>query len=221
MEDGHLPISHLLSPISPECDDQHPVESGKKTAPAVCRHLVAGILRPRRVVHRQKNRTLVGGGNRLGGLWGLICAGRLFPRPDPAGVRRPDSGHVSHRLGGLPCSFGSYFLWNRDTNRLDLAVGRPRSSPVAAPGGHIDVENPGWQDQPSQLSSAKLMKQNGSSKFEEQAAKAGGGVFQEFWIFLKENKKWWLLPILLALFLMGALLLAGGTGAAPFIYTLF
>lgn len=58
-------------------------------------------------------------------------------------------------------------------------------------------------------------------KFEEQAAQAGSGFFGEFWIFLKENKKWWLLPILLAFLLMGALLLAGGTGAAPFIYTLF
>lgn len=59
------------------------------------------------------------------------------------------------------------------------------------------------------------------SNFEAQAAQAGAGFFQEFWIFLKENKKWWLLPILLAFLLMGALLLAGGTGAAPFIYTLF
>ena len=58
-------------------------------------------------------------------------------------------------------------------------------------------------------------------KFEEQATEAGDGFFQEFWIFLRENKKWWLLPILLAFLLMGALLLAGGTGAAPFIYTLF
>jgi len=65
------------------------------------------------------------------------------------------------------------------------------------------------------------MNQKGSSDFEEQAAKAGCGFFAEFWIFLKENKKWWLLPILLAFLLMGALLLAGGTGAAPFIYTLF
>jgi hypothetical protein len=59
------------------------------------------------------------------------------------------------------------------------------------------------------------------SKFEEQAAQDQGGFFAEFRIFLKENKKWWLLPILLAFLLMGALLLAGGTGAAPFIYTLF
>jgi len=59
------------------------------------------------------------------------------------------------------------------------------------------------------------------SKFEEQAAQTPSGFFYEFWVFLKENKKWWLLPILLAFLLMGALLLAGGTGAAPFIYTLF
>lgn len=59
------------------------------------------------------------------------------------------------------------------------------------------------------------------SKFEEQAAQARGGFFAEFWIFLKENKKWWLVPILLAFLLLGALLLAGGTGAAPLIYTLF
>jgi hypothetical protein len=65
------------------------------------------------------------------------------------------------------------------------------------------------------------MSQKEPSKFEEQAAQAESGFFQEFWIFLKENKKWWLLPILLAFLLMGALLLAGGTGAAPFIYTLF
>ena len=65
------------------------------------------------------------------------------------------------------------------------------------------------------------MSQKNISSFEDQAAKAGGDFFAEFWIFLKENKKWWLLPILLAFLLMGALLLAGGTGAAPFIYTLF
>ena len=65
------------------------------------------------------------------------------------------------------------------------------------------------------------MSQKEPSEFEEKAAKAGDGFFHEFCIFLKENKKWWLLPILLAFLLMGALLLAGGTGAAPFIYTLF
>jgi hypothetical protein len=35
------------------------------------------------------------------------------------------------------------------------------------------------------------------------------------------NKKWWLLPIMLVLFMLGALMLLGGTAAAPFIYSLF
>lgn len=43
----------------------------------------------------------------------------------------------------------------------------------------------------------------------------------EFWDFLLQNKKWWLLPILLVLMILGALVFLGGSGAAPFIYTLF
>lgn len=42
----------------------------------------------------------------------------------------------------------------------------------------------------------------------------------ELWDFLRDNKKWWLGPIIVTLLLVGALLLAGGS-AAPFIYTLF
>ncbi len=47
------------------------------------------------------------------------------------------------------------------------------------------------------------------------------GILGEFWDFLKHNKKWWLLPILVALLLFGLLILLAGTGAAPFIYPLF
>ena len=50
---------------------------------------------------------------------------------------------------------------------------------------------------------------------------SGGGVVSEFWDFLKENKKWWLAPIVVSILLLGALVLLGGTAAAPFIYTLF
>ncbi|MEZ6097465.1 MAG: DUF5989 family protein [Pirellulaceae bacterium] len=46
-------------------------------------------------------------------------------------------------------------------------------------------------------------------------------LVQEFWIFVTENKKWWLLPVLLVLGLVGVLVVLGATGAAPFIYTLF
>jgi len=44
----------------------------------------------------------------------------------------------------------------------------------------------------------------------------------EFVLFLKENKKLWLLPIVLTLVLLGALLVFAQTSAlAPFIYTVF
>ncbi len=43
----------------------------------------------------------------------------------------------------------------------------------------------------------------------------------EYWAFLRENKKWWLLPILVALLIVGVLVVLGGTAVAPFIYTLF
>ena len=46
-------------------------------------------------------------------------------------------------------------------------------------------------------------------------------LFSEFAAFLKENKKWWLVPILVVFLLLGVLIVLGGTSAAPFIYTLF
>jgi hypothetical protein len=47
-------------------------------------------------------------------------------------------------------------------------------------------------------------------------------VLSELWAFLKERKKWWLLPIVFFLLLIGVLLiLAEGSAVAPFIYTLF
>lgn len=47
-------------------------------------------------------------------------------------------------------------------------------------------------------------------------------MIKEFWDFLKERKKWWLTPVLLFLFLLGALILfTEGSALAPFIYTLF
>lgn len=47
-------------------------------------------------------------------------------------------------------------------------------------------------------------------------------IIKEFLQFLKENRKWWLFPIILFLLLLGALLvLTEGSALAPFIYTLF
>ncbi len=44
----------------------------------------------------------------------------------------------------------------------------------------------------------------------------------DLWAFLKERKKFWLLPIILVMLLLGGLIiLAEGSAVAPFIYTLF
>jgi hypothetical protein len=47
-------------------------------------------------------------------------------------------------------------------------------------------------------------------------------VLAELLTFFGTNKRWWLLPILITLFLFGALIIVGqSSGLAPFIYTLF
>ena len=44
----------------------------------------------------------------------------------------------------------------------------------------------------------------------------------ELWAFLKERKKFWLLPIITVLLFLGVLIvLTQGSAVAPFIYTLF
>ena len=45
---------------------------------------------------------------------------------------------------------------------------------------------------------------------------------REFWLFLRMRKKYWLLPILIMMVLVGGLIvLTKGSAVAPFIYTLF
>lgn len=49
-----------------------------------------------------------------------------------------------------------------------------------------------------------------------------GEVILEFWSFMKERKKFWLLPIIVILFMFGTLMVfSSGSAIAPFIYTLF
>ncbi len=47
------------------------------------------------------------------------------------------------------------------------------------------------------------------------------GLVAEFLEFLMTNKKWWLLPILLVMAMVGLLAMFSSSGAAPFIYTMF
>jgi hypothetical protein len=49
-----------------------------------------------------------------------------------------------------------------------------------------------------------------------------GGILRELWAFMRVRKKFWMLPILVILLLVGALLVfAQGSALAPFIYTIF
>ncbi len=66
------------------------------------------------------------------------------------------------------------------------------------------------------------MKPDAAEDFEKAAARRGDtSLLVELWQFLRENKKWWLLPIVAVLLLFGLLVVLSGTGAAPFLYTLF
>ncbi len=60
-----------------------------------------------------------------------------------------------------------------------------------------------------------------ATEFERQAELASGSLLGELLGFLRQNKKWWLIPVILALVVIGALVVLGGTAVAPFIYTLF
>ncbi|MBU2493157.1 MAG: hypothetical protein KJ571_11080 [Bacteroidetes bacterium] len=47
-------------------------------------------------------------------------------------------------------------------------------------------------------------------------------VLSELWEFLKVRKKWWLMPIVIFLALLGGLIiLTQGSALAPFIYAIF
>jgi len=47
-------------------------------------------------------------------------------------------------------------------------------------------------------------------------------ILSELWSFLKIRKKWWLMPIIIFLVLLGGLIiLTQGSALAPFIYAIF
>lgn len=60
-----------------------------------------------------------------------------------------------------------------------------------------------------------------ADQFQAESQSGRTGLISEFVDFLKHNKKWWLTPIVVVMLLVGALVVLGGTAAAPFIYTLF
>lgn len=66
------------------------------------------------------------------------------------------------------------------------------------------------------------MSEEPSSELERTAwREREGGAWRELGEFLWQNKSWWLMPIVLALFVLGVVIVMAGSAAAPFIYTLF
>ena len=63
--------------------------------------------------------------------------------------------------------------------------------------------------------------QEARQEFVRLASQAQTGFMREFWLFLRDNKKWWLTPLIVVLLVLGVLIIVGGTAVAPFIYTLF
>ena len=57
--------------------------------------------------------------------------------------------------------------------------------------------------------------------FAQKADEREPNVLRNFWDLLKHTKKWWLVPIIAVLLIIGLLIIIGGTAAAPFIYSLF
>jgi hypothetical protein len=62
---------------------------------------------------------------------------------------------------------------------------------------------------------------NAPNDFEREANTPAPGFFRELVDFIRENKKWWLTPIIAVLLLIGVLIVLGSTAAGPFIYALF
>jgi hypothetical protein len=60
-----------------------------------------------------------------------------------------------------------------------------------------------------------------SDDFSRQAEEPSPGLLREIWDLLRYNKKWWLIPIVVAVLLGSLLVFLSSTVFAPFVYTLF
>jgi len=68
--------------------------------------------------------------------------------------------------------------------------------------------------------STSEMKPNKDDPFSDQPESRGGAI-RELIRWIRSNGKWWLIPILLGLLLVGVLVTLGGSVFAPFLYPLF
>ena len=65
------------------------------------------------------------------------------------------------------------------------------------------------------------MSDDKKTAFEASGEEKADSLLGEFFGMVKNNKKYWLIPLVLILLLFGVLIILGSSVAAPFIYTLF
>jgi hypothetical protein len=61
---------------------------------------------------------------------------------------------------------------------------------------------------------------DGADAFARAASEKQPGLIRDFLAFLAQNKKWWLIPILVVLLLAGILVVLGSTALGPLLYPL-
>lgn len=65
------------------------------------------------------------------------------------------------------------------------------------------------------------MQSDEQRQFLERAKRRRPGLTAEFWQLLRDHRRWWLTPIVIALLVLSLFALLSTSAAAPFIYTLF
>ena len=59
------------------------------------------------------------------------------------------------------------------------------------------------------------------NEFLEEASRQRSSFLSDYLYLLRTNRKWWMLPLIVLLLVLGGLVLFSSTGVAPLIYTLF
>ena len=59
------------------------------------------------------------------------------------------------------------------------------------------------------------------NQFAQHGQEQRSGMFSDFLYLLKNNQKWWMLPLILVFVAFGVFMVLSSTGVAPFIYTVF
>ena len=74
---------------------------------------------------------------------------------------------------------------------------------------------------PQRIKGTEPTPSESGAEFAKMGAERQPGFLSEFWRFLRQNKKWWLTPVLIILLLLIGLVIISQTPLAPFIYPIF